>query len=437
MKETPLSRMTGYKTSVTYFKFKSTGGNDYLSSSAGIGTLDPNKLNLIQINEFVILCQGEVSTQTQTAEIGTDIAADGQMKILPRTIKPSPNEYFLMETYGKRCLYRVTNVNKTTMEDDSAYEVTYALYEEKSDEKLNEILACVTEKYYFVYSHVGTSFRTLFKEDEYKAIEKLDLLHRRIGQLYNEYFYNLDKNTYVLEFNSLVKKTVIDVPYSIAVSKSEVQEKGTYVQPPKLNGADTWYGSHFYDRMLIEFITRNKMFAAVDRKIFRVTQLRQDIEKWYSGTIFYAVESQTIKRLKFKYLLPSPITRVTVASTLNLYGLVSLEPLADKLGSSIELYPAKLIPYLLWEIKERSVSNVLLNTYEDALELMCEAIGLYANKKEDVILSRLLLLYDHMDELLDSALRDQDSFYVFPLLSYVILKTMDRLSDQNFGLNVC
>ena len=68
------------------------------------------------------------------------------------------------------------------------------------------------------------------------------------------------------------------------------------------------------------------------------------------------------------------------------------------------------------------------------MDLICETIGLYINKRENVLLERLLLLEEHIDEFCQLSIKDQNSFYLFPMLSFVIRKTMDRLSDPNFGL---
>ena len=185
--------------------------------------------------------------------------------------------------------------------------------------------------------------------------------------------------------------------------------------------------------------TKKKRKDMIHRKIFRVTQLKEDLERWYSKTIFYALEHQTTERLKFKYLIPSPYTRVTIASTLNLYGTVSLEPSTAEFPNCLNMYPKELIPYMLWNsdsCKERSIADVSLNTYNDMIDLICETIGLYVNKREDAVLCRLEAMYKKLDEFYELDIKDQNTFYLFPMLAYIIQKTMDRLSDVNFGLSM-
>jgi hypothetical protein len=429
IKDTPLSRMTGLKTVVTYYRKKSFGSNNYLVNTDTVGTTDVNKSPLIKINNFIILCMGEITSQTDQKEMAVDLIVDGQARVLPKTVKPMIGDYFIMIVYNKPCLFKVTNVTKVTIEDDTAYEISYGLVEENPEEKLKQIEAVVDEVYEFVYSHVGTSFRTLFRTDEYVALEKLDSMYRKVASLFNEFFYDNNKNTYILLYNSIDPKE--DKPYVVA---KEAYGEETLV-PPSINFSNTWYNSKMYDRMLVEFITRNNLFDYVDTHIFRVEQLKSDIERWYTRTIFYAIETQSCKRIVFKYLLPSPITRVTIATSLNLYGIVSLEPMAEKLLDTLDLYPPKLLSYMLWEGKERSLEDIIINNYDDTLELICEIIGLHVNRKEEYFLERLIILYNHIDEFFDISINSHHLFYIFPILAYVIRRAMNRLSDSSFNLN--
>jgi hypothetical protein len=431
IKDTPLSRMTGLKTLVTYYRRKSVGSNNYVVNTDTVGTTDVNKGPLIKINNFIILCMGELTAQMDQKEMSVDLIVDGQARVLPKTVQPMIGDYFIMTVYNKPCLFKVTNVVKLTIEDDAAYEISYSLVRESPDEKLRQIEEVVDEVFEFVYSHVGTSFRTIFRTDEFVSLEKLDTMYRKISSLFNELFYDKDKNTYILTYNSLDKKE--ERPYVVA---EESNYGGEALTPPALNLSNSWYNSKMYDRMLTEFITRNGLFDYVDTQIFRVNQLRPDIEKWYSRTIFYAIENQSCLRIAFKYLLPSPITRVTIATSLNLYGIVSLEPMAEKMLDSLDLYPPKLLSYIMWEGKERNLSDVLLNTYEDMLDFICEIIGLHVNKKEEYILNRLLMAYEYIDKFYDLSINHHHLFYIFPIFAYVIRSAMNRLSDSRYNLNV-
>lgn len=440
-KNTPISRLTTITTPVIYYAHDVSDRNDFITNTGNVSSVTVNKEAYNKIKDFVILCQDPLNVTLEKDESKSSLMGEGSAKILPKTIKPLVNDHFVMMTLNKRNLYRVTDVTKSSIENDSAYDIQYQLVEENANNTtiVSEIEKNVIATYQFVYAHVGTEFRTLFKEDEYLALETLEKMYANIASLYNECFYNKDKNTYILRYDcavikdesgtSLLEKRNVVKPYVSLYPDSNISE------PPKLNNSDVWFGSLMYDRMLIEFITRTELFRNVDRRTYYVSKLMQDLERWYSKTIWYAIEHQTTSRFDFKYLNPSPITRLTIASTYNMYGLVSLEPSPVHLDSCIDMYPQKLMKYIFWEgCSDRSIKDVTVNTYSSIVDLICETIGLYVNKKEDAILSRLMLLSEYFDEFSEIGLRDQNEFYLFPMLAYVIRKCMDRLSDSNFGL---
>lgn len=444
VKNTPLSRLTTITTNVIYYAHDTSDRNDYITNTGNVSSVTVNKEALNKIKDFVIVCQDALNVSIEKNESKTSLMGEATAKILPKTIKPLINDHFIMETLGKRNLYRVIDVTKSSIENDSAYEISYQLVEENANTNttlLSELEKNVVATYQFVYSHVGTEFRTLFREDEYNALATLEQMYGNIASIYVENFYNKDKNTFILPYDcatikdeygtTLLESRIMDKPYN------SINPETKQLEPPRLNNSDIWYGTLMYDRMLIEFIVRTGLFTNVDRHTYYISKLQEDLERWYSKTIFYALEHQSCGRLSFKYHLPSPITRVTIASTMNLYGLVSLEPLPGYIDGCLSLYPKSLIKYFYWEgCSDRSIKDVTLNTYSSIVDLICETIGLYVNKREDAILSRLLLLNEHFSEFSEIGLRDQNEFYLFPLLAFVIRKTMDRLSDSNFGLSM-
>ena len=444
-KDNPLSRMTSnFKTTVTYYQQKVTGRNDYVINTGNLGSTDVNKNAFIQIKDFIIICQDALNVSLEKNDGNVSLMGDGTATVLPKTIKPLVNDYFVMNTLNKNNLYRITEVNKNSIEQDSAYSITYQLVEENSVEELNKITQNIVQKCKFIYAHVGQDFRTIFREDEYEALEKMEEMYIELGKLYNEFFYNVEKNTYVLNYDvgdikdsegvSIEESRIQDQPWTLINPLDGRQNK---VTPPKLNDQDVWYGSLMYDRLLVEFIIRNSIFTNVNGKIIQVTQLQKDLERWYGKSIFYAIETQNKNRVFFKYRMPSPVTRITISGNLNMYGVVSLEPIPTYLPGCLSIIPEKLFDYTAANtLKDRSLKDPSLNVYTSMVDLICETIALFINKQYDSILDRLLMIYEGIDEFCQLSIKDQNAFYLFPTLAYVIRKTMDRLSDPNFGLAV-
>ena len=441
VKNTPISRLTAITTPVIYYAHDVSNRNDFITNTGNVSSVTVNKDAYNKIKDFIIICTDALNVTLEKDENKDSLMGEGTAKILPKTIKPQVGDHFIMMTLGKKNLYRVTDVTKSSIETDSAYEINYQLVEENANNTtlISEIEKNVVNTWQFVYAHVGTEFRTLFKEDEYSALETLENMYANIASIYNECFYNKDKNTYILRYDCATIKDESGVSLSDARNVTQpyvnLYPEQQKIEPPKLNNSDVWFNSLMYDRMLIEFITKTELFRNVDRQTYYVTQLQQDLERWYSKTVWYAIEHQTMGRFAFRHLIPSPITRVNVASAYNIYGLVSLEPSVAATDNRLEMYPKKLIQYMYWEgCKDRSISDITVNEYSSVVDLICETIGLYVNRREDAILSRLLLLSEHFDQFAEIGLRDQNEFYLFPMLAFIIRKTMDRLSDTNFGL---
>lgn len=78
---------------------------------------------------MIVVFDNELSVATSTEDAGKTIAVDGQFKTLPgNTLKPLPNDHFCMAYNGIQYIYRVTGVNKSTMEDDSAWVMLLTFY---------------------------------------------------------------------------------------------------------------------------------------------------------------------------------------------------------------------------------------------------------------------------------------------------------------------
>ena len=227
VKNTPLSRLTSITTSVIYYAHDTSDRNDYITNTGNISSVSVNKEALNKIKDFVIICQDALNVSLEKNENKNSLMGEASAKILPKTIKPLINDHFVMQTLDKRNLYRVTDVNKTSIENDSAYEITYQLVEENASHNttlLSELEKNVVATFRFVYSHVGTEFRTLFREDEYSALATLEQMYGDIASTYVENFYNKDKNTFILPYDCATIKD----EYGSALAESRLMEKRYY-----------------------------------------------------------------------------------------------------------------------------------------------------------------------------------------------------------------
>jgi hypothetical protein len=112
-----------------------------------------------------------------------------------------------------------------------------------------------------------------------------------------------------------------------------------------------------------------------------------------------------------------------------------LEPLPEKTIDSLDLYPHQLLTHILWRGGAREPVEFALDKYDDLIDMACEAVGFYVHHREDRIVGHCLELYDHIDQFFDLSDRKNIVYYLFPVLGYIIKKSMDRLSSSEYNLN--
>ena len=121
LKDSPLSRMTKVKSEIEFYHIKANSSNNMAINIDNLGSIDPNIVGFEKINRMVVVFESEMSASTSTEDIGKTINVEGSFKTLPgNNLKPLNDDHFIMEYDTIRYVYRITGVNKTLIEDDSA-----------------------------------------------------------------------------------------------------------------------------------------------------------------------------------------------------------------------------------------------------------------------------------------------------------------------------
>lgn len=288
--DTQLMKMNGIKTKVTYFRQRTIKGNDYVTSADYFNNIDANTLSYDEITDFYLLVEDEFDVTLEMSEEGHDLTREASGKILPNTIKPLPNDLFILTYDNVDILYRITEVEALSMEEDAAYGITFVLRENYYDyrKQHNPLRESVVDRFVFVYENIGTQRRTLFKRSEFKTIEELENIYSNLSRMYNELYYYKDLGTYVLDFKFTDPITIND------------GIKTVYRNP----SASGFKLSRFYDNALNTFIKEFGLFNFSDNRIYsnRVYEKTQDGE--YFRTVFKAIEERDIKYAKYFYASP-------------------------------------------------------------------------------------------------------------------------------------
>ena len=177
-------------TFVTYYHIntdESTADRGFMDVDSVIGERSPLKFQ--QINNFPIYGLEQIIAQLQDTEIGIDVSYEGEAIILPNTLKPLPNDYFVINYVGQDTLFRVTEIIYDNMRPDNFYKINFKLDAIDSSKKKN-LTNQVYDKYTCVLENIGSENRCIIQEDFKDQLDKVDKLFSDMTSLYLSIFYD-------------------------------------------------------------------------------------------------------------------------------------------------------------------------------------------------------------------------------------------------------
>lgn len=181
-----------------------------------LGTDSPLRYN--QIENFPLLNFSPLSpeeTNTSTTNV-RNYALNGETYIIPGTVMPKENDFFLVYHLNMNHLFRITQVSQDGLNVDGFYKVNYSLFSTNPSE--------IEWVYKQTVEHLVTDLRTIGGEDLTPVIGKEDYEHRsRVIQMVNDMienytarFYDRTHNCYLLHLNG---RTLFDLCGNMFMAK--------------------------------------------------------------------------------------------------------------------------------------------------------------------------------------------------------------------------
>lgn len=441
IKETSLLRLHGIKSEVTYYEQIISDRSGNLANNAALNSFDPNLIRLRKITNFVILTD-ELDSQMDK-DVFFNLTYEGTAKILPHTLVPNINDFFIMNVFDVFHLFRVIEINPTLIEKDAGYEIRFNMYRQNIIPENCELNVSVKEIYTFDYNHVGTDFRTVLRNEESDFIEKSRDIMSILTKVYSGIFYHKTLNTFMMEIGRLN-----DTIYN------QLMETVT-TRFTQMIGNVLLENRTLYDVSLVSFINKFDIFSSSEY-IHYVTEHVKPIRNFYNGSIFSAIENMKIDRfVNDKQLF--------VYSDSNLYGFTNRlhgrffidhvsgcnaegqicafgdfvnDTTRNTLHETDNFFVLDLFP-TNFTSKLRNYNSDTMYTkngseYTSALEVMIDIISTFINevtinRKRSIILKLVLLINDkYINFLYENDFEEsKDLFYIYPLVIYV-LKYMTR-----------
>lgn len=292
----------GHETFTTYYSKNQKASTNDVGLGATteiIGCESPIKFN--KIENFPLYNFNEMQLQYEyDDEMGLDSSIDGEAIILPGTIKPLVDDFFSVSYLNKRYLFRINNVEGSSLGSKFFYKIEYSLTGSNID-YLEE--RQVEERYEVIYDNIGTKNKSLIKESLIKYVEQIDDKIDELKKVYVKYFYNKNMNLFILH-------------------------------------------DEIYDNYLHEFISQNSLF--IKQKTFLENILVKPalyLDHLYANTIFSILELNDKEAFAEMYTgfvtLPVPKDQFNIFSVqYNNYLSNNWIPKCDETNFLVDLYNA-------------------------------------------------------------------------------------------------
>lgn len=231
-----------------------------------VGTESPIKFNKIQ--NFPIYNMEEINPNLELSDdMGLDTTVESTGIILPNTIKPLPNDYFMVDYLNKKYLFRVSNVETNNINNKVYYRISY--YLSNSDVNILEERQ-LTDSYKVVYENLGKEAKSVIKESDFLLLDKLDDAYAKYRDFYVKFFYNKNYNTFL-------------------------------------------FNDRLYDNLLMKFIASNSLFIKTRTFLKNIKiepLLKENMEQFfmYEGSLYSALENRDIDELLNLFYVPRIIT---------------------------------------------------------------------------------------------------------------------------------
>lgn len=185
------------QTYTTYYHInedQTTTDEGFVDVASIIGWKSPLRYN--KIEDFPIYGLEQIVLQLQDTDQGIDTSYEGEATILNSTVKPLPNDFFVIPVLGQYYLFRVTDIQFDTIMSDNFYRIMFKL-EYNDSVKMQELEKQVYEEYVCKLENVGTENNCIIKKSIYENIRNVNEMKDRIINFYTSMFYNDRYNVFL------------------------------------------------------------------------------------------------------------------------------------------------------------------------------------------------------------------------------------------------
>lgn len=168
----------------------------YKDAFSIIGKRSPIRFN--KISNFPLYGINPIVLQLDDTDQGLDSTFEDEAIVVPGTIKPLENDFFIIPTLNDAYIFRVTSINYDSIMADNYYKIGYRL-DDLSNEKLEDLGKQVIEEYTCLLENIGTENKCIIEADVKESIDKIDEMYSDMCNTYISLFYNERHNVFLGE----------------------------------------------------------------------------------------------------------------------------------------------------------------------------------------------------------------------------------------------
>ena len=150
------------------------------------GALSPIRYN--KLIGFPLYGIEQIQLQLEEEDEGLTSDYSGEALILPNTIHPTPDDYFIINYLEKKYMFRITNYAYDTIKSNNYYKIEYTIQSVDID-FFNDIERQVVKTYYTQFENIGTDDKVFLTEEAKLDSDKISALYDAVAQDYLDMFY--------------------------------------------------------------------------------------------------------------------------------------------------------------------------------------------------------------------------------------------------------
>lgn len=182
---------------VTYYHLavdESTVDEGFLDINNPIGQKSPLRFN--KIENFPLYGINQIVLNLQDDDQGLDSSYEDDAIVLPNTIKPVTNSYFVIPVLKDAYVFKVTNIQYDSIMPDNYYKIEFKL-EYIDALKLVELDNQAIKGYNCILENIGTENTCIIENRSYTNIKKVEAMYHNIAEFYYGMFYNERHNAFL------------------------------------------------------------------------------------------------------------------------------------------------------------------------------------------------------------------------------------------------